>query len=269
MLPLLPLAAILLQGVAAQAGQESGYTLPKSVSNAKGQDKYTMYTGNGDDFPSMSDWESYEDLWNGNKDLIQSSCSTWSVPNNSDTEMQNLHDEIQSVSTSANIDPRFTLAILLQESSGCVRVPTTNNGVTNPGLMQSHAGTGTCNDGSGNVQTPCPKSEIHQMIADGVTGTSGGDGLKQILDEYGPKPYVAKSYYRAARVYNSGQLDGEDLNDGFDSTACYVNDIANRLTGWVHAKEHQPCQTLMLLLPIHPRPKANMMLRKRCPWHPR
>ena len=47
----------------------------------------------------------------------------------------------------------------MQESKGCVRAPTTNNGVRNPGLMQSHNGRGTCNEG-GNVKNPCPASEV-------------------------------------------------------------------------------------------------------------
>jgi len=47
--------------------------------------------------------------------------------------------------------------------------------------MQSHDGTGSCNNGG--VQDPCPQSEITQMIKDGATGTAAGDGLEQCLSE--------------------------------------------------------------------------------------
>jgi hypothetical protein len=90
---------------------------------------------------------------------------------------------IQSVASSTGIDPRFIFAIILQESNGCVRAPTTNYGVRNPGLMQSHNGAGTCNEAT--VSNPCPSSEITQMIEDGTAGTSSGDGLKQCLAESG------------------------------------------------------------------------------------
>ena len=39
-------------------------------------------------------------------------------------------------------------------------------------------------------------------------------------------------YYRAARVYNSGSVDGSgDLGQGV-ATHCYASDVANRLRGW-------------------------------------
>ena len=59
-----------------------------------------------------------------------------------------------------------------------MRAPTSNAGVRNPGLMQSHNGGGSCND-EGKVSEPCPKSEIEEMIRDGVQGTADGDGLVQ------------------------------------------------------------------------------------------
>jgi len=120
----------------------------------------------------------------------------------------------------------------MQESKGCVRAPTTNYGVTNPGLMQSHDGTGSCNNGG--VQDPCPQSEITQMITDGTTGTSSGDGLEQTMSQAGSDD-VSK-YYKAARIYNSGSVASSgNLNDGI-ATHCYASDIANRLTGWVKAE---------------------------------
>lgn len=107
------------------------------------------------------------------------------------------------------------------QSGGCIWVPTTDNGVTNPGLMQSHGGV-----------TFNPKNDrasIFRMVKDGTQGTPYGGGLTQAINEGG-------NIYTAARIYNSGAVASSgDLGDGNGATPCYVSDIANRLTGWVDA----------------------------------
>jgi len=46
----------------------------------------------------------------------------------------------------------------------------------------------------------------------------------------------AQAFYYAARIYNSGSIpDSTDLGNADGATACYVSDVANRLTGWVTA----------------------------------
>lgn len=162
--------------------------------------------------------------------MLQSCENNWDVPNDTADEIANLKSAILSVAAAQSVDPRFVLAIVMQESNGCVRVITTAWSVANPGLMQSHAGNGTCNSG-GVVQTPCPKAEIVQMIEDGTAGTSSGDGLVQCLAETGVSD-VSK-YYRAARIYNGGVsgYNKDDLGSGC-CTLCYSSDVANRLTGW-------------------------------------
>ena len=43
----------------------------------------------------------------------------------------------------------------------------------------------------------------------------------------------AQAYYRAARIYNSGQLPNPGvLEEAASSTRCYASDVANRLVGW-------------------------------------
>lgn len=166
---------------------------------------------------------------------MRSSCAQWNVPNNSDEEINHIKNGINSVAQSSSIDPRFILAIVMQESNGCVRVPTTNYGVNNPGLMQSHDGTGSCNDGT-NVQSPCPESQILQMVKDGTEGTAAGDGLQQCLAQEGGSGVTA--YYKAARCYNSGSVAASgNLGQGI-ATHCYVSDIANRLLGWSLGTSH-------------------------------
>ena len=104
----------------------------------------------------------------------------------------------------------------MQESSGNVHVPTTDNGVVNPGLMQSHDGVAYDPDH--------PAASILQMVKDGTLGTASGDGLLQLVRQYG-------NVYEACRAYNSGSVDAANLSDGITSTGSYVSDIANRLMG--------------------------------------
>lgn len=164
---------------------------------------------------------------------MKGSCAQWNVPNPSDKEINHLFNSIRSVASSTGVDPRFVLAVVMQESNGCVRAPTSISPgpypVINRGLMQSHQGPGSCNN-NGQVLDPCPASEIHQMIVDGAAGTSQGAGLQQCLAQVGGSGVV--QYYRAARQYNSGSVaPSGNLGQG-GATSCYASDIANRLLGW-------------------------------------
>ena len=163
-----------------------------------------------------------------------SSCGQYGQPNNSGPEIGAIYDSIQQIATETKIDHRFILAVIMQESGGCVRVPTSFGGVRNPGLMQDHNGDGTCNsDITHQVQNPCPTGVITQMIREGSAGTSTGDGLAQCINQSGSSGALA--FYKAARIYNSGSIDSSgDLCKGI-ATHCYASDIANRLTGWVYA----------------------------------
>lgn len=141
-------------------------------------------------------------------------------------------------SSATGVDHRLILAVIMQESHGCVRVNTSNFGVRNPGLMQDHNGAATCNDNNF-VQNPCPSATIYQMISEGTAGTNDGDGLANCINESGRNDVSA--YYRAARIYNSGSIFSTgNLQDGF-ATHCYSSDIANRLTGWVNAANQCNC----------------------------
>ena len=163
-----------------------------------------------------------------------SSCSTWNVDNDSGPEVGAIWNAIEAVAAETGVDHHFILATIIQESGGCVRVPTTNYGVRNPGLMQDHNGSGTCNsDLTGEIDDPCPDATILQMVTDGTGGTPDGDGLAQCINESGLGDDA--DFYRAARLYNSGSIDDSgDLGAGI-ATHCYSSDIANRLTGWVTA----------------------------------
>lgn len=209
---------------------ESSHSLNQRSSNLYA----AVFGGNGlvsDGWPALDQWiQNFEDMFEDNKATMSESCAQWSVPNNSDDENTSIKNAINQVAESSGIDARFILSIVMQESNGCVRVHTTDNGVTNPGLMQSHDGTGSCNK-DGNVQNPCPEEQIVQMIKDGVEGTSAGAGLKELVAQYGGSNDAA-SYYKAARAYNSGSVASDgNLGQG-GATPCYSSDIANRLLGW-------------------------------------
>lgn len=121
---------------------------------------------------------------------MQNSCSdNYGLANDSGDEVGAIYDAIQSVAQQSGVDHRFILATMMQEvsrgsnlakgpqvvdrssqSSGCVRVTTTANGYSNPGLMQSFEGYYTCNDNTNiegdnyEVRDPCPTDYIKGMI---------------------------------------------------------------------------------------------------------
>ena len=223
---------------ASSAPSSYGSAIPSPTSGggggwSGGGSYIRTYKGDGstnDGWPSQNEWLSFDNMWEINQKIMKSSCSNaFSQIDNSDQELEDMKAAIEDVSSSAGVDKTFVLAIMLQESNGCVRVQTTSYSHANPGLFQSYEGTGSCNDGS-SVQNPCPESQIHQMIEDGVEGTAAGDGLKQLL--YAATGDGVQKFYQAARMYNSGSLDSSgNLGLGV-ATHCYCSDIANRLTGW-------------------------------------
>lgn len=129
-----------------------------------------------------------------------------------------INSAITSVASDSGIDPRVILCVMMQESSGNVRVPNTSSweGIVNTGLMQANHGV--------SFDPPNPQGSITQMIKDGVEGTASGFGLKQAYAQYG-------NYYMAMRKYNSGSVDESNLNDGLGATGDYVNEVANKLMG--------------------------------------
>ncbi|KAF2661919.1 hypothetical protein K491DRAFT_753480 [Lophiostoma macrostomum CBS 122681] len=200
---------------------------------------YHVYGGDGstgEGWPAQSSWLSFEDLWTANKPIIQVSCSQFSTANPTDDEVQSIHDALVSVSSSAGIPSAFLLAIMMQESKGCPRVPTTTYSNTNPGLFQSFNGKGSCNTG-GTITNPCPPAMITTMVSEGA-GLGLAFGLTQAITQSNVND-VSK-YYKGARIYNSGSIGpGGNLGSGV-ATHCYATDIANRLTGW--ASGSSSCQ---------------------------
>jgi len=215
---------------------------PIQFPGKPGSDRYKMCAnGDGHDeaagWPARQSWMSFGDMWTANSKVIGQGCAWMNVANNSPAENKDLHDAILQASTWSAMDPRFILAMVMQESSGCVRVHTTNNGVRNPGLLQDHDGVHTCNDNN-RIQNPCPKEEITYMVSDGIGGTPAGDGIAALVNKMAANTGVSSAwpFYKAARVYNSGSIGaGGDLNAANGATASYACDVANRVMGWVSA----------------------------------
>lgn len=188
--------------------RSSNGTIPGSEGGPDGGGDYVEYSGGASNFPSQDQWASYSHLWQSNTRLMKF--------HDSDVEIALIKKAIEAVASESGVDVRAILCIIVQESGGDVRVGSTNNGIHNPGLMQSHNGDFfDAND---------PEGSILQMVRDGTSGTKDGDGLKQLLARYG-------NYYEAFRGYNSGSVNSADLNDPVGATGSYVRDAANRLMG--------------------------------------
>ncbi|KAF2861803.1 hypothetical protein K470DRAFT_285272 [Piedraia hortae CBS 480.64] len=110
----------------------------------------------------------------------------------------------------------------------------------NPGLLQDHAGTHSCNPGTSLV--PCPREQIFGMISNEVIGTSCSTtySLKGAITKSGAQD--ASRFYKAAGTYSSGSIPAnEDPTTTVGAaTNCYSSEVANRFIGWT--KGDSACQ---------------------------
>ena len=87
-------------------------------------------------------------MFKANTPKMKQSCKSSQIePDDSDDEVERIRNAIASVAQATQVDHRFILAIIMQESGGCVRVASTlspGSGVPNPGLMQDHDGSFNC-----------------------------------------------------------------------------------------------------------------------------
>jgi LysM repeat protein len=185
-----------------------GVTGGQSTGGTPNTGSFINYSGPASSFPDPSQWASYASLWQQNSSLM--------TYNDNASEITLIGSAITTVSQESGIDARVILCIIMQESGGNVRVGNTNNGVNNTGIMQAFNGV--------SFNPSDPAGSILQMVRDGTEGTASGPGFKQAFERYG-------NYYVALRVYNSGSVDLNQLNDPLGATANYVEDVANRLMG--------------------------------------
>jgi hypothetical protein len=192
----------------------SGPQTPQAnVSTSGVGGAYIFYSGPSSNYPSPSQWAPYEILWEQNSKLM--------AYNDSPAQVALIGTAILAVSAETGVDPRAILCTIMQESGGNVHVGNTFNGIVNTGIMQAFNGS--------NFDPGNEAGSILSMVRDGAGGTALGPGLKQDLAQTGG------DYYQAFRVYNSGSVDVNDLNNPLGATAKYVTDMANRLVGHVWA----------------------------------
>ncbi|CAZ84509.1 unnamed protein product [Tuber melanosporum] len=182
---------------------------------------YFCFSGIKENFPPIVNWMNFHDMFNLNQ-------NTTLVHFDTGPEQGAIYDAIVQVSQEAKVDARLILAVIMQESSGNVRVPCTNNGIENCGLMQAF--TGSVSYDPNNMV-----ASILQMVRDGTQGTAQGPGYVQWISQNIQTEYAGDTegnVYQAARGYNSGQINFADLSDPKGATGSYVSDLANRLQGW-------------------------------------
>ncbi|KAI9052420.1 hypothetical protein LZ554_003766 [Drepanopeziza brunnea f. sp. 'monogermtubi'] len=174
---------------------------------------YDNMSGPCTNFPHPQRWASYEHLLRINERLMLLSSSP--------SEVAAIKKWIPIVAYESGVDPRVILCIIMQESGGNVRVPTTLSPapdfIKNTGLMQAHNGQ--------EWDARYPEWCIERMIRDGAQGTRHGDGLIQCFHKWD------RNWYHACRAYNSGRVNRDDLSDGITATGHYVERVANRLVG--------------------------------------
>lgn len=107
-------------------------------------------------------------MWITNAHIIARSCDLWyKQPNNNAQETSDLYDAIKQVAHETRVDHRFILAVVMEETRGCVRANgSIDDAAPSTGLLQGYKGTHTCNS-NGKVTNPCPADNILGQIRDG------------------------------------------------------------------------------------------------------
>lgn len=84
-------------------------------------------------FPSEQEYVIYSHISRASsQEIIKGSCehNGWG-DNNSDAETQAIKDSIESESEASGVPKELILAVMMQESKGCVRAPTTQSDAHN------------------------------------------------------------------------------------------------------------------------------------------
>lgn len=182
----------------------------------------------------MESWVDFERLWATNLAAgnIGATCkfSSGDVPANTGRETHALGAAIRSVAAETGVHPSFILVMVLQESAGCVRVPTTSSwqGIRNPGLMQSFRGMASCNV-NGRMMLPCPANTIKAMIKEGVTGVDNV-GIVPALKTAATRAGMSWPLTRMAR--SSRRPEAFQKRDGQAEQMYQVGDTAGLTRKW-------------------------------------
>ncbi|KAK4508807.1 hypothetical protein PRZ48_002546 [Zasmidium cellare] len=202
--------------------QQPQQPIPSSQDPAS---SYRCYNGDPKSYPTSSQWLPYSTLWDLNRETILSA-------NAGDVYLQHyIQVALDQVSAWHDIDPRFLLAILLQESKGDVNVECVGP-EPRCGILHAYKGS--------RFDPASPQASITKMLVEGIKGgAQRGPGLLNLLNGKPKFAYVeVGDYFAVARAWNSGAVKEGDLDvlppgkGRGRGEASFVNDVANRLMGW-------------------------------------
>ncbi|KAK7994304.1 hypothetical protein PG991_015892 [Apiospora marii] len=187
-----------------------------------------LISGPWQNFPKMSSWLTFDQMFDANKNSMNQAGSTWD-------DIGRINVAIRNAAASIGVDERVILGIIMQESHGYVGVVTTfspGEGIPTAGIMQCSncqgfpGQTGLSQVFVVDSSSPNLQDQISAMVNGGTTH------FKANLQDFGNQ-WSEESIYPALREYNSGSVNQNDLSDGMGATPTYVSDISQRLTGWV------------------------------------
>ncbi|KAK7987251.1 hypothetical protein PG988_002239 [Apiospora saccharicola] len=190
--------------------------LPLNMTDVSIQSAPQFISGPWQNFPSMSSWLTFDQMFGANQNSMSQSGSTWD-------DIGRINVAIRNAAASIGVDERVILGIIMQESHGYVGVQTTfspGEGIPTAGIMQCS----NCQGFPG--QNGLSQDQISAMVNGGTTH------FKANLEDRGNN-WNEQSIYEALREYNSGSVDASNLSNGLGATDSYVSDISQRLTGWV------------------------------------
>lgn len=173
-----------------------------------------------------------------------SSCAKYGVTGMSATEVRDLKDAIYQAAFLANMYASAILALILQETGGCVRVPKTSDGLLEGVLRTRVEGGGyNCDRDTLFEGQDCSYDNMKHMVYRGLFEPDVGF---RIAVEKGaalhPHDDYEVRYYWGVRIRKSQgnfhrALPMEKYPEG---NPCYVSDFANRMVGWVGSES--PCK---------------------------
>ncbi|POS72290.1 hypothetical protein DHEL01_v209311 [Diaporthe helianthi] len=193
---------------------------PKNPGNLS--DKFlpasAMYSGSWSNFPAMSTWTSFDNMFNAN---LQSMF----VAGSTQQDVDHIRIAVTSVAAAYGIDERVLFGIIMEESHGGVGVVNTHDadGSATGGLMQASG----CQGYQG--QNNLAQADITLMV------DCGTQQLKTNLANWGGQN-LEQSVYPALPAFNSGSVLAWDLSTAPNGVGnpTYVIDIAQRLQGWTN-----------------------------------
>ncbi|KAF2260405.1 hypothetical protein CC78DRAFT_26282 [Lojkania enalia] len=226
-----------------QRFQKDWYTAVDSTTattqTPAGSDQYNCQYKAKSSFPKMSQWLSFDQMWEINANLI---------PEHQDA----IKKAIVDISSKSKVDARLILALIMQESEGQWNIHCTGEGESDCGLMQMR-GSQDVASMQGNVE-----DTIKASIQDGLYGIKPGNSvvpkgnpgyitylnaqLRDFCDKAEDIPFAQGNPFAAAFMYNQGHIKNDDLTvNEFGTKVEYATDIANRLMGWVNTGAGRAC----------------------------